>query len=121
LGEEKEISKSLNVELKDRTGQIKSLNMVNDDLEKTMREINVEKDHLENAKKAIERKFESNKKILNEKIKSLNDIIIGETETREMWVERYNKEAHEHKTTNAILMNLKGENRDAILKMQQSI
>lgn len=86
-----------------------------------MRDTNVEKDHLENAKKAIERKFESNKKILNEKIKSLNDIISGETETREMWIERFNKEAQEHKTTNAQLMNLKGENRDSILKTNQSL
>lgn len=116
-----EAGKQLQEQLTHRSGQIKSLNIEVDDLEKKMREINVEKDHLENAKKSIERKFESNKKILNEKIKSLSDIMIGETETREMWVERYNKEAHDHKTTNAILMNLKGENRDAILKMQQAV
>ena len=41
------------------------------------------------------------RKQLNEKIILLNEIIIGEKETREMWIERYEKEQKEHNITNA--------------------
>jgi len=38
---------------------------------------------------------------LNEKISNLTEIIGGEKETREMWIERYEKEQKEHNITNA--------------------
>jgi len=41
---------------------------------------------------------------LNEKISNLNEIINGEKETREMWIDRYEKEQKEHNITNAQLL-----------------
>ena len=35
------------------------------------------------------------KKQLNDKITSLNEVITGEKETRDMWIERYEKETRE--------------------------
>lgn len=55
------------------------------------------------------------KKQLNEKIGNLNEILAGEKETREMWIERYEKEQKEHATTSAQLMQSKGEYRDQML------
>jgi len=58
--------------------------------------------------------------MLNEKITNLNDIITGEKETREMWVERYEKEQKEHQTTTARLMNTTSEYRDEMLKKKHA-
>jgi hypothetical protein len=49
---------------------------------------------------------------LNEKIGNLNDIIDGEKTTRDMWIERYEKEQREHSTTNAQYLQCKSEHRD---------
>lgn len=58
-------------------------------------------EQLDTKKQGIERQFELTKKQLNEKITNLNAIIEGEKETRDMWIERYEKEQREHVTTNA--------------------
>ena len=47
---------------------------------------------LVSKKQGVERQFELTKKQLNEKISNLNEIINSEKETREMWIERYEKE-----------------------------
>jgi len=47
---------------------------------------------LDTKKQGVERQFELTKKQLNEKISNLNEIINSEKETREMWIERYEKE-----------------------------
>lgn len=39
------------------------------------------------------------KKQLGDKINSLNDVILAEKETRDMWVERFEKEVKEHSKT----------------------
>jgi hypothetical protein len=56
---------------------------------------------LETKKQGIERQFELTKKQLNEKINNLNEIINGETETREMWIDRFEKEQKEHNVSSA--------------------
>jgi hypothetical protein len=38
---------------------------------------------------------------LNEKIANQNEIINGEKETREMWIERFEKEQKDHSITSA--------------------
>ena len=47
---------------------------------------------LESDKQGVERAFELAKKQLNERITNLNEVITGEKETRDMWIERYEKE-----------------------------
>ena len=52
---------------------------------------------------------------MQEKITNLNEILQGEKETREMWIERYEKEQKEHQVTSAKLMEKQGEYRDQML------
>ena len=48
-----------------------------------------DKDSLDTKKQAIERQFELNKKMMNEKVNQLNEVIDGEKNTRMQWQERY--------------------------------
>ena len=52
---------------------------------------------------------------MEEKIANLNDIIEGEKSTRDMWIERYEKEQREHATTSAQHMQSKSDLRDQML------
>ena len=63
-------------------------------LEKTNETIDIKR-------QGVERQFELAKKQLNEKIANLNEVITGEKETRDMWIERYEKESRERTTTEA--------------------
>lgn len=85
-----------------------------------MADLRKERDAIEVKKNSIEKKFETNKKNLNEKIGQLNSILTGEAETRDQWIERYEQEQKEHSVTNARLNQLKGENRDMTLAMTQA-
>jgi hypothetical protein len=53
-------------------------------------------ENLEIKKASLERQFEITKKQLTEKISNLNEVLQSEKETREMWIERYEKEQKEH-------------------------
>lgn len=70
---------------------------------------------LDTKKQGVERQFELTKKQLNEKISNLNEIINSEKETREMWIERYEKEQKDHTITNAQLLQVKSDHRDQML------
>ena len=48
---------------------------------------------LEVKKQSIERASELAKKQTNDKIYSLNEVIAGEKDTRDMWIARYEKES----------------------------
>jgi len=50
----------------------------------------------------------------------LNDVISGEKETREMWIDRYEKEAHDHQITGAKLNQTISEHRDEMLKKKNA-
>ena len=75
-----------------------------EDLDQQMLTMQKEKDQLEISKKGLERKFEFQKKNLNEKVNLLNVQISGEQEQGEIWQERYDTEQKEHIKTNAYLM-----------------
>lgn len=83
-----------------------------DDLDKRLTDLQRTHEALDTKKQGIERQFELSKKQLNEKIGNLNDIIDGEKTTRDMWIERYEKEQREHSTTNAQYLQCKSELRD---------
>ena len=70
---------------------------------------------MEIKKQGLERQYELTKKQLNEKITNLNEVIAAEKETRDMWVERYEKEQKEHTATNAALLQTKSELKDQVL------
>ena len=50
-------------------------------------------------RQTLERTLELTKKQMGDKITSLNDVIIAEKETRDMWIERIEKESKEHNKT----------------------
>lgn len=58
-------------------------------------------ENLDIKKTGIERQFELTKKQLNERVANLNEIINGERETRDMWIERYEKEHKDHTLASA--------------------
>ena len=63
-----------------------------EDLDKRVIDLERAQEALDIKKQGIERQLELSKKQANEKIASLNEIIAGEKETREMWIERYENE-----------------------------
>ena len=78
------------------------VNLKDDLLDKRQQELE-ERDkkvaELENAqitteaqKLGVEKAFELSKNQLNDRIKSLNEVIANEKETRELWIQRYEDE-----------------------------
>lgn len=115
LGEEIEKCKGLQdvVKIKEETlnkraSEIEELDKKVIDLERLLEQVEIKK-------QGVERAAELTKKQLSEKITSLNEIINGEKETREMWIERYEKEQTDHTNTNAQLLQVKSEYKDQIL------
>ena len=51
---------------------------------------------LEAQKMGVEKAFELAKTQLNDRIKSLNEVIANEKETRELWIQRYEDEQQNH-------------------------
>ena len=75
-----------------------------EELDKRVMDLQRSNEALDTKKQGVERQFELTKKQLNEKISNLNEIINSEKETREMWIERYEKEQKDHTITNAQLL-----------------
>ena len=78
-----------------------------EDLDRRVIDLERSNENLEVKKGAIERQFEITKKQQSEKIQSLTDVLQSEKETRDMWIERYEKEQREHTQTNAALLQAK--------------
>ena len=57
---------------------------------------------------------------MGDKIASLNDIIQAEKETRDMWIERFEKEVKEHSKTQQDLLSCKSELKDEILNVKST-
>lgn len=72
-----------------------------EELDRRVIELERQNEALEIKKSGIDRQFELTKKQLNEKIANLNEVLGTEKETRETWIERYEKEQREHTATNA--------------------
>ena len=66
----------------------------------------------------IERTATLTKKQLTEKIQTLNEMLLAEKETREMWIDRYEKEQDDNTQTKGHLLQAKSEHKDALLEIQ---
>lgn len=66
----------------------------------------------------IQRTLELTKKQQNDKIASLNDIIVNEKATRDMWIERFEKEQKEHSKTQTELLSVRSELKDVSLNVK---
>jgi len=118
LAEEVERNKHLleQVQLRDdtldkRQGEI-------NDLEKQNQELTRQNGDLDIKRQGVERQFEAAKKQLTERINNLNEVITGEKETRDLWVERYEKEQKAHNNTQTDLLNVKSDLKDTVLSVK---
>ena len=89
-------------------------------LDKQINDLNSDKATLEAAKMGVEKNFELTKTQLNDRIKSLNEVIANEKETRELWIARYEDEQKNHTNTNAQLLTSRSELKDQFLALKNS-
>ena len=78
------------------------------------------KEAIDIKRQGVERAFDMAKKQLNEKIASLNEVIVGEKETRDMWIERYEKESRERTSTESQLLQAKSDLKDLGLSQKDT-
>ena len=101
LNEEEDKNKILNDIIKEKEEQLNKRLAEIEDMDKKIIELERNNETLEIKKAGIERQYELTKKQLNEKVQNLTDVLNSEKETREMWIERYEKEQRDHTSTNA--------------------
>ena len=80
-----------------------------EDLDKKINELVNQVATLEAQKVGVEKAFELSKTNLNDRIKSLNEVIGNEKETRDMWISRYEDEQKNHTSTNSQLLTARSE------------
>ena len=66
----------------------------------------------------LSKQNELTKKQLKEKIDNLGEIIQSEKDTRDMWIERYEKEQQEHVRTQGDLIKAKSDLKDQVLAVR---
>ena len=86
-----------------------------EDLDKKVNELLNAQATLEAQKMGVEKAFELAKTQLNDRIKSLNEVIANEKETRELWIQRYEEEQKNHTNTNSGLLQARSELKDQVL------
>lgn len=96
LSEENERTRALQDVIRDKDEQLHKRAQEIEDLDRRVIDLERTTENLELKKASLERQFEITKKQLTEKIGNLNEVLQSEKETREMWIERYEKEQKEH-------------------------
>ena len=120
LQDEIERNKSLQevVTLRDETLEKRAQEI--EELDKKVIDLERNCETIEIKKQGVERQFDLAKKQLNERIQNLQDVITGDKETRDMWIERYEKEQKEHTATNANLLQARSELKDQVLAVKNT-
>jgi len=104
LNDQLDRAKQLNQVIKDKEELLAKRAVEIDEQDKKIVELERQNEAIEIKKAGVERQLELTKKQLNEKIAYLNEMLAGEKDNREMWIERYEKEQKEHTATNAQLL-----------------
>ena len=65
-------------------------------MQKRLSDVERQNDSLEIKKKSLDKQSEIQRKQLLDKIQSLNELVSAEKDTREMWINRYEKEQKAH-------------------------
>ena len=86
-----------------------------EDEEKKLTDCERRADQLLIQKKALEKQNDIQRKQLHDKILQQNEQIAAEKDTREIWINRYEKEQKAHITTHTDFMNLRGEMQELLL------
>ena len=83
-----------------------------------MTEIERKADTLEIEKKSLEKQNDIQRKQLLDKINQQGELIAAEKDTREIWINRYEKEQKAHIKTHTDFMKLRGEMQEMTLKYE---
>ena len=118
LNEELEKEKELKALLGEKEERIQKYINEIQKLEKQLFNMRKEKESLDSEKVNDNKHFEIQKRQYVEKITSLNEIITNEKETREMWVERFNKEQNAHNATKNENLKLRNRIKDLDVEIQ---
>jgi hypothetical protein len=73
-------------------------------LHKRIGGVEQQNDTLEIKKKSLDKQSEIQRKQLLDKIQNLNELVSAEKDTREMWINRFEKEQKGHIQTNSELL-----------------
>lgn len=118
LNEQREKEKELKTLLGEKEDRIQKYIGEIQKLEKQAFSLRKEKESLDSEKANESKHFEIQKRQYSEKITSLNEIIGNERETREMWVERFNKEQTAHNMTKNENFKLRNQIKDLEVEIQ---
>lgn len=113
--EEKDQGGQLSQTIKDKDDQLLHKTRELEDLDKKHMELVRQNEQLDTKKQGVERQYELSKKQLNEKISNLTEVLAGEKETRQQWVERFEKEQKDNNIKTAQLQQSRAEHRDQML------
>jgi hypothetical protein len=89
-----------------------------DQLEKEKIDRDRELENMAIKREGAEKQNALQKQQLKEKVDNLNEIIESEKETRQMWIERYEKEQKEHTKTQSELIKSKSDLKDQVLAVR---
>ncbi len=108
----------LNENYSEKEATVERLKREIEKLHKRLSEMEMQNDQLDIKKKSAEKQSEIQRKQLLEKISNLNEVISHEKDTREQWIQRYEKEQKNHMQTSNELLMLKGSLQDHMLKVK---
>jgi len=89
-----------------------------DEEQRKLTEIERKADTLEIEKKSLEKQNDIQRKQLLDKINQQTELIAAEKDTREIWINRYEKEQKAHIKTHTDFMKLRGEMQEMTLKYE---
>ena len=98
----------LNENYTEKEATVERLKREIEKMHKRLSEMEMQNDQLDIKKKSAEKQSEIQRKQLLEKISTLNEVISHEKDTREQWIQRYEKEQKNHMQTSNELLLLKG-------------
>lgn len=115
LGESKAREADLKENLKVREIMVKQRQYEIDEQEKVIKGLEHDKEHLEIKKQGLDRTVEQTRKTLNDKIENYKTIIEGEHETRDSWIDRYERERRDNATATAKLTEIQASYKDLLM------
>ena len=105
----------------DRDELLKTYKYKFEEEQKKLTEIERKADQLEIEKKSNEKQNEIQRKQLLDKINQQDQLIAAEKDTREIWINRYEKEQKAHIKTHTDLMKIRGEMQEMTLKYENQL
>lgn len=91
-----------------------------EDLDRRVIDLERNIESLEIKKQSVERQFDLSKKQLGDQIFSTQEQLKAEKETRDMWIDRFEKEQKEHSKTQQDLMQVKSDLKDQLLNVKST-